>query len=249
MPGHLSNAQWLMAMLAACGIGISKSGLPGISLLHVVIFAHLFSARESTGIVLPMLICGDIGAVLLFRRHARWSHVSKTLPPAVIGVAVGWWMMGWLPAAQYKPLIGLVVLLLALLQLFRNWQPGAFARVPHTHGFAWTMGLAAGITTMLANAAGPVMGLYLLAVSLPKAEFVGTSAWFFLLINVIKVPFSAQLGLITRETLCLNALMIPCIAGGLFLGRWIVARLPQKWFDTLVLAFAMVAALKLLGCF
>ena len=104
-------------------------------------------------------------------------------------------------------------------------------------------------TTMLANAAGPVMALYLLAVALPKDAFVGTSAWFFLLINCIKVPFSAQLGLISVPTLAFNALLVPVIVSGLFLGRTLVARIPQKIFDTLVLVFAAVAAAKLLGAF
>jgi uncharacterized membrane protein YfcA len=102
---------------------------------------------------------------------------------------------------------------------------------------------------MLANAAGPVMALYLLAVALPKAEFVGTAAWFFLLINVIKLPFSAQLGLITAESIVFNAALVPAIGAGLFAGRWIMGRISQRWFDTLVLVFAFTAALKLLGVF
>jgi uncharacterized membrane protein YfcA len=108
------------------------------------------------------------------------------------------------------------------------------------------MGFIAGVTTMLANAAGPVMGLYLLAVALPKDAFVGTAAWFFLLINLIKVPFSAQLGLIHVSTLTFNLLLVPAIIAGLFLGRTAVAKLPQKWFDSLVLVFALLAAAKLL---
>jgi uncharacterized membrane protein YfcA len=108
------------------------------------------------------------------------------------------------------------------------------------------MGFAAGVTTMLANAAGPVMGLYLLAVALPKDAFVGTGAWFFLIINLIKVPFSAQLGLITPDSLMFNAVLVPVILCGLFFGRMVVARLTQKWFDTFILAFAMIASLRLL---
>ena len=275
--------QWRLAALAATGIGVSKSGLPGISLLHVVIFAQLFPGQASTGVVLPMLICGDIGAVLLFRRNARWPHVFRTLPPAVIGVAIGWFLMNWmgqkefpsglverisgrsgaelvqtlnfwmqshpLPIRNFNPVIGGIVLTLAVVQLGRNWKPNLFASVPHTHAFAWTMGLIAGTTTMLANAAGPVMGLYLLAVALPKEAFVGTGAWFFLLINCIKVPFSAQLGLISGNSLAFNALLVPLIVLGLFLGRFVVARLPQKWFDTLILVFALFASAKLLGAF
>jgi uncharacterized membrane protein YfcA len=109
------------------------------------------------------------------------------------------------------------------------------------------MGLAAGITTMLANAAGPITALYLLAISLPKFELVGTSAWLFFVINCFKVPFSVALGLIHRDTLLLNAALIPAILCGLFAGRWLVTRLPQRLFDTLLLAFAGFAAARMLG--
>lgn len=238
--------QWLLAILAGIGIGVSKSGLPGVSLLHVVVFAQLFPGLASTGVVLPMLIAGDIGAVLLFRRHAQWPHVVRTLPPALVGVGVGWLLMGRFPGAQWSPVIGGIVLALALLQILRHWRPAWFASVPHTHAFAWTVGFVAGVVTMLANAAGPVMALYLVAVSLPKDAFVGTAAWFFLLINVLKVPFSAQLGLITGRSLVFNALLVPAIAAGLFAGRALVARIPQRLFDTLILVFALAAALKLM---
>lgn len=252
MTTDFTAGQWLLAVLAATGIGVSKSGLPGISLLHVAIFAHLFPGLASTGVVLPMLVAGDIGAVLLFRRHAQWPHVFRTLPPALVGVVAGWAVMGWtqrqgIPAARFGPVIGGIVLLLALTQLGRHWKPDLFARAPHTRGFAWTLGFIAGVTTMLANAAGPVLGLYLLAVALPKDAFVGTAAWFFLLINLLKVPFSAQLGLIQASTLTFNLVLIPAIIAGLFLGRGVIARLPQKWFDSLVLGFALLAAARLLA--
>ncbi|MGE3308582.1 MAG: sulfite exporter TauE/SafE family protein [Limisphaerales bacterium] len=239
-------AQWAIAGLAAVGIGISKSGLPGISLLHVVLFAQLFPGIRSTGVVLPMLIAGDLGAVWLFRRHAQWPHVGRTLPPALAGVVAGWWIMGRLPAAGFGPVIGGIVLVLAVLQIARDLKPGIFREMPTSRGFAWTMGFTAGVTTMLANAAGPVMGLYLLAVALPKDAFVGTSAWFFLLINLLKVPFSAQLGLIDLHSLTINGVLVPLILAGLLIGRSAVARLPQRWFDILVLAFAVAAAFKLL---
>ena len=238
--------EWALAVLAATGIGVSKSGLPGVSLLHVVLFAQLFPGLRSTGVVLPMLIVGDVGAVLLFRRHAQWNHVFRTLPPALIGVGIGWACMRAWPGLNWNPVIGGIVAGLAVLQLVRNWRPDLLSDMPHARGFAWTMGLLAGVTTMVANAAGPVMGLYLLAVALPKDAFVGTSAWFFLLINVLKVPFSAQLGFIEPATLAFNALLIPVILSGLFLGRALVAKVPQKVFDSLILAFAIVASLKLI---
>lgn len=241
--------QWALALLAAVGIGVSKSGLPGISLLHVVLFAQLFPGLRSTGVVLPMLIAGDIGAVLLFRRDAQWPHVARTLPPALVGVAVGWWIMGHLQGIRFERFIGGIIMALAVLQAFRDWRPQWWQNIPHSRSFAWSLGFVAGLTTMLANAAGPVMALYLLAVALPKDAFVGTAAWFFLLINLLKLPFSVQLGLINAPSLLFNVLLVPAIFAGLFLGRAVVRRLSQQWFDSFILLFAVVAALRLLGAF
>lgn len=245
----LTYGQWLLATLAAMGIGISKSGLPGVSLLHVVIMASLFGSRESTGVILPMLVIGDIAAVAMFRRHAQGRLLARTLPAATVGVILGWSVMALFPKWQSGHTIGGIVLGLASLQFLRDWRPALFERVPQSTSFGIVVGLLAGATTMIANAAGPVMGLYLLMVGLPKREFVGTSAWFFLLINLFKVPFSLHLGLLNSSSLLLNVLLAPLIVGGLFFGREVVSRLPQRAFDTLVLAFAVVGALKLMGAF
>jgi hypothetical protein len=246
---ELTTPQWLLAVVAAVGIGFSKSGFAGVGLFHVIVFAWLLGPRESTGALLPMLIVGDVCAVLFFRQHARVDHVRRILPPALVGVVIGWAMMHRLDDRAFHAVIGGVVLLLALLQLARMYRPEWFAEIPHARWFAYGLGFLAGITTMLANAAGPIVALYLLAVSLPKYEFLGTGAWFFLIINVIKVPFSASLGLIGGESLAFDALLSPAILVGILSGRWLVHRISQRLFDTLILVFAGVAALRLLGAF
>jgi hypothetical protein len=242
----LSITQWLLCILAGLGVGVAKSGFAGVSLIHVLVMASIFGDKASTGVVLPMLIVGDIGAVLAFKRHAVWRHVARTLPVACIGVAIGTWLMKMIPdhaGNVYRQVIGWTVLSLVLVQLWRMWKPRMFEHVPHSWPFAATMGLLAGITTMMANAAGPVMALYLLAVGLPKLQFTGTSAWFFLIINLYKVPFSIGLGLIGKDTLLFNLALAPVILAGLFLGRWLLHHVPQKLFDGLILLFAFVAAL------
>src|SRR5687767_13035492 len=185
----LSPAEWILAVVAAAGVGISKSGLAGMSLLHVLIFAFLFGARESTGVVLPMLLVGDVCAVRIFHQHARWNYVRRMLPPACVGVVVAAIIMRGLSEAVYKPIIGVTILVLTTLQVARMYEPQWFANVPHAPWFAWTIGLVAGGATMLANAAGPIFTIYCLAIALPKFELVGTSAWFFFIINAFKVPF------------------------------------------------------------
>lgn len=237
---------WLLLAIAAFGIGITKSGFSGVSMVHVILFAYVFGARDSTGIVLPMLIAGDVFAMTVYGKHANWKYVRRMFGPAMIGVVAGWLLMFWLDEKYYRPLIGTIILGLTVLQIIRIWKEEWLADVPHARWFAWSMGILVGLTTMLANAAGPVFGLYLLAIGLPKMEFVGTAAWFFLLLNISKIPFSWSLGLIRLDTLALNAILLPLIGLGLWIGSMVVRRIPQKLFDSLILIFTGVAALRML---
>ena len=243
----LTTQAWLLLALGAFGVGVSKSGLAGVSLMHVLVFAIVFGARASTGILLPLLIVGDVGAVAVVGRDVQWPYVRRLLPPAVVGVVGGTLLLGRLDEAAFRPVIGWIILALAAGQIVRMWRPELLARVPHAAWFATLMGLLTGVTTMLANAAGPVVALYLLAVALPKDRLVATGAWFFLILNLLKVPFSTGLGLIDPRTLLVDLALAPLVVAGLFSGRWVVRRLPQRGFDTLLLAFTAVAALRLVG--
>jgi uncharacterized membrane protein YfcA len=242
----LTALEWLVAATAAFGVGLSKGGLAGVGLYHVVIFAFLFGARESTGVVLPLLLAADVCAVTVFTQHARWDYIRRMLPPACLGVVAAALFMQVLREDTYRPLIGWTVLALATMQAVRMHRPDWLGDVPHTRAAVWSIGLLAGATTMLANAAGPVITVYCLAVGLPKFEVVGTLAWFFFIINAFKVPFSAGLGLIRGDTLLFNAVLIPAVIAGVFGGRWLLHRLPQRLFNILMLAFAAVAALRLI---
>ncbi len=246
---ELTFSQWLLVLLSGFGVGVAKSGFAGVGLFHVVVFAVLFGAKASTGIVLPMLIFGDLCAVAAFRQHARWDYIARMSLPTAIGVMIGWALMNRLSESAYKPLIGSIILGLAVMQAIRMWRPSWFDRVPHSVWFAWSLCLIAGFSTMVANAAGGIIALYLVAVSLPKLELVGTTAWFFLLLNLFKVPFSVGLGLISLNTLTLNAVVCPMIVIGLFAGRWLLHRISQRLFDSLVLGFSAIAALRLVGAF
>ena len=246
---ELTTAQWLLALLSAFGLGVAKSGFAGVGLFHVVVFAYLFGAKDSTGIVLPMLIFGDVCAVAAFRQHARWDYICSMSLPTALGVVIGWALMNSLSELAYKPVIGSIILGLAALQTARMWRPGWFEHVPHAMWFAWSLCLISGFSTMLANAAGGIIALYLVTVSLQKLELVGTTAWFFLLLNLFKVPFSAQLGLIGWDTLAINVVLTPMIVLGLLAGRWLIHRIPQRQFDSLVLLLSSVAALRLVGAF
>jgi uncharacterized membrane protein YfcA len=242
----LTPVQWLWAGIAAFCIGFSKSGFAGVGLVTVVVMARLFPARESTGILLPLLIVGDLLSVWTFHQHAHWPHIWRLLPPTIVGILAGFALMPIIPGPRFGAVIGWIVLLMVLLQMVRRFRPQLYTNVPHSRWFAWLMGAWSGVATMLANAAGPITALYFVAINVAKYEFVGTAAWFFLLVNVFKVPFSAHLGLIHSGSLVFNVMLIPAVALGIWAGKRLVRIIPQGLFEQLLLLFAAIAALRLI---
>ncbi len=242
----LPTSSWLLLLLGGFAVGMSKSGLAGVSLVQVLAFAVVFGAKQSTGVLLPLLIVGDCCAVWLVGRDVVWSYVVKLLPPTLLGVVIGWLLLGRLDESAFRPFIGGLVLALCGGQLLRMWRADLYAQVPHTRVFAWGTGILSGVATMLANAAGPIVALYLLAVALPKNRLVATAAWFFLILNLTKIPFSASLGLISPKSLLIDVMLAPCVLAGQVTGRAVVRKIPQKLFDTLLLVFTAVAAVRLM---
>jgi uncharacterized membrane protein YfcA len=245
-PPELTPADWLLIIGGVFCVGISKGGLPGVSMIPILVFAGIFPAKQSTGMLLLPLIVGDLVAIAVFHQHADWRQLRRVAVPAVIGVLLGWFCLGKLSDAQLRPLIGGIILALSTLQLLRRSFGAWMEQTYHSRPFAWLLGGLGGWTTMLANAAGPVMSLFFLAMRLPKMVFVGTTAWFFCVINLVKVPFSMQLGLVTLPSLMLALSMAPVIAAGVFSGRWLLQRIPQRLFEILILSFAILGALRLL---
>lgn len=144
--------------------------------------------------------------------------------------------------------IGAVLLTLVAVHLWQR-RGGATLTSPSTarrHLRALVFGVLAGFTTMVANAGGAVMSLYLLSAGLGMLGFLGTTAWFFFAVNAFKVPFSMQLGLISRESLVMDAALLPAVLVGAYLGRVGVKRIDERQFERLVLAFTVVSSLNLL---
>lgn len=246
LPDLFTHA-WLLAAIAALCIGLAKSGLGGFGMITVLLMAEVLPARESTGVVLPLLIVGDLFAVNAYRHHAQWRYIRHLLIPAIIGIVMGYFLMNLIPDRQFKHVIGWIILGLTLLQWSRQFfNPETVNRLAHTRAFGNSMGILGGGATMMANAAGPVMSLYFLAVNLPKLELIGTGAWFFLIVNLTKIPFSANLGLINGTSLTLVAMLAPVVVIGIGLGKLLVHLVPQKIFEWLLLLSAALGAARLI---
>ena len=244
---NLNVWQWVCLILGAFCTGLSKTGIAGLGILTVALFALALPARASTGALLPLLLCADFFGVALFRKHASWPHLFKLSPWVVVGVVAGYLAMGRISDAFVQRMLGVILLAMVALHLWRQRQSDHLTdMLPHTWWFAALTGMLAGFTTMVANAAGPVMVLYLLAIGLPKLAFIGTAAWFFLLVNAFKVPFSVGLGLITPASLHLDVVLLLPMVPGALLGPVILRHINQRAFEVMVLVFTVAAALRLL---
>lgn len=243
----LDNVGWVVIALCAIMVGAAKTGIPGIGILVVPLMALIIEPPEkSVGTLLGMLILADIFAVIYHRYNAKWAHVIRLLPPAMAGIIAAYFGLKALPDKEMlKPIIGGIVLAMLALNYWRTRGEDKDGQIPTQWWFAATLGFIAGVTTMMANAAGPVMIIYLLAMKLDKMKFVGTAAWFFFVVNWLKVPFNSKLKMMTFESIQVDVMMLPFITIGALAGIYLLKRLPQKTFKSVVQILAVAAALKL----
>lgn len=248
--------QVLVGAFAGFLIGVSKTGVPGVGILVVPLLAEVFGGRASVGTMLPMLIVGDVFAVLWYRHHAQWNRLIELIPWVVVGMAIGaflLWRLGETGGGRdlLEPIIGTLILIMLVVHLLR--QRWGDRLTPRSLAGVATTGAAAGFATTVSNAAGPIMGIYLTSLGLPKEQFMGTSAWYYFTVNLSKLPVFVALSLvnparpiITGHSLLFNLLVVPVIIAGVYWGRWLLPRIPQRTFDAVVLVLAGIAALKLI---
>ena len=236
---------WLLLVLAALCFGVSKAGFSGVSLIAVFICADVFGAKESLGVVLPLLIMADFIVYPAFRKHGSWSEVWKLLPPALVGMGIAVCILTDVSNSTMRVMIGCIILVLVALQLMRSFYREKIEALAASRSFGYGVASAGGVATVLANAAGPIFKLYLLSIRMPKMELVGVSARFFLLVNLLKLPLNAGLNLMSKETLMINLYLLPALVIGIYGGKWLLGKVSQKHFEWLVVIFALTAGVKM----
>jgi hypothetical protein len=237
---------WLALGVAAVSVGLSKTAVPGAGTVSVAIFAAVLPAKQSTGVLLPLLIVADLFAVTMYRRHADWRALLRLAPAVVAGLVLGSVFLAFADDLWVKRTIAVILLtVIAITLLRRRLSPAVDADRSHNVAAA-AYGTVSGFATMVANAAGPVMSMYFLAARFPVKAFLGTAAWFFAIVNIAKVPFSASLGIITPQSLLLDLVLVPIVVATAFMGRWLASRMPQTVFEKLVIGFTLAGAVYLL---
>ncbi len=240
---ELGALQYGYVALAAMIVGFTKTSVGGVGILAVLLMALAIPGKASPGVLLPLLIAADVMAVIWYRRACRWDILLKLMPVTALGVLGGAVLLRAAPDTDFERLIGWTILAMLALDLSLNQ---GLRR--HMQGRAMTTvaGVLAGAASMVANAAGPIFGIYLLQAKLAKNAFVGTRSWFFLAMNTVKLPFAIGLGLVTPATLALDAAMLPMILGGAFLGRALLGWINIALFAALIRIAALTAAMRLI---
>lgn len=242
----ITTTQLVWILIGGFTLGVAKTGFPGFALVNILIVASIFGARESAGIILPLLVLCDLIVFPLFRKHASWSDIWPLLWPTLIGLAIGYVLLNEISNEVAAPAIGIIILIMMILQFARQHRPDFLKELPDSRSFRWGSGGAIGVATALANAAGPVYSIYALVRKMEKNHFLGLGARFFLLVNVIKIAPLAGIGLITATSLKINLLMIPGILLGIAIGRTLIRLVPQKVFEWLLYAFSIIAAVRMI---
>ena len=237
--------QWGMAFLGAFFVGISKSGIKGISVITVTLLALVFGGKASTGIVLLLFFTGDIFAVIYYNRYAQWKYLYRLLPWMFLGVIIGTYVGKELPEELFKR--GMAIILLLIIVMMFWWdQNRDRITIPNNWWFAGIMGLIAGFTTMVGNLAGPFANIFFLAMRLPKNQFIGTAAWLFLILNLFKLPFHIfSWETITIDTLPLILRLLPFVLLGLFAGITMVKVIKEHQYRKMILILTAIGALMI----
>ena len=233
--------QWLLGALCAFSVGVAKTGVPGLGILVVpMIVLTVGNAKSSAAWLLPILCTADIFAVIYWRRHAAAKRLFSLIPWTLVGMAAGAVALS-LPEKTLKPVIGAIIVVMLIAYLIRRYSRNPANITPHPALY----GVTAGFATTVANAAGPVMNLYLLSKRLPKEEFIATGAWFFFLINLTKIPIYAYHGMFSRESLVFDLLMAPAVFLGAVSGRRLVPHISDGVFEGLVIVLTALSTLLL----
>lgn len=235
---------WSLTLLCAFMVGVSKSGLKGTAMVAIPLLAYLYGGKQSVGILLPFLIMGDLMALKFFYKSGNIKLIIKLIPWAIAGILVAVFVGNNITDTQFKHTIAIAIFACLILLLYNEFI--GKAQISNSKVFSGSLGLMGGFATMMGNAAGPIFNLYLLSMRLPKAAYIGTGAWFYLILNTFKVPFHIlSWNTINLDTIQLNFIMLPALILGAYLGKYIVGFIPEKPYRYLIFTIIFLSALML----
>ena len=231
----------LVAMLS----GMSKTGVHGAGMLAVPLLVFVFGGQVSSGVMLPILVLADIFGVWYYHQHAEWKYLKILFPWTALGVVIGTFTGKYINDEMFRSImaVAIVVSIILMVWLEKAKNKDFSAGIWLTIG----IGLAGGFTSMVGNLSGAVMAVYFLSVRMPKNSYVGTTAWFFAVVNFFKIPFHLFVWkTIKLDTVLLDLMTLPAILLGAYLGIVIVRNLSEKIYRWFIIVTTVIAAVVML---
>jgi uncharacterized membrane protein YfcA len=236
---------WIIAVLAVAIVGLGKSGLLGsLGMVAVPLLALVMPARDAAGMMLPLLLVMDAIAVWTYRKDADWHILKIMLPGAFVGTIVGWVLWSFVSDAMVLLFVGVLTLLFildALLPIRKKLEG-----LPPSKPWGAFWGWAAGFTSFISHTGGPPFQIYVLPKRLSPVTFSGTSAFFFAIVNSMKLIPYFFLGQLNVANLVHGAILAPLAVASVIVGVWLVRRISVKRFYQLTYWLVFLLAIKLI---
>lgn len=239
-----SNLDVFLLFFCAIANGMAKTGLGGLGLIVVPVMASLFGAKVSTGVVLIQLILADFFGVWYYHRHASIKYLIKLIPSTITGVLFGVFLGNVINDNQFKLLLIIILsigVIITILNLY--YKPN----IRQNHILSIGVGLLGGISTIIGNAAGPIMTIYFLSMGFKKNNYIGTAAWFFLIVNIFKVPFHFLIwDTINFNIIIFNIMLLPLIFVGAYIGVKVVRIIPNGIYNIILIISVFIGIINLI---
>lgn len=233
------------AFFAAFILGLAKAGLKGLGIVVVAILANIYGAKASTGILLPLLITGDILAVIYYKRFVEWKYLIQFLPAMIVGVLIAVYVGKNLDEKTFKYWMAIIILISVAMLFWRDYMH--VKTYPKNPFYAYFMGICAGFTTMIGNLAGSFSNLFFLSTQLPKNQLIATAAWVFFIINIFKVPFHIwNWGTIDLNSFAIDLYLIPAVIMGFFIGLKLVSYFNEEFYRKFLLIATAIGAILII---
>ncbi len=229
----------LVALFAALLAG-TVTGLTGFGLALISTPLLLFVYEPRTVVVLTAFFSIFINIAVVWDswREARRPLALALLVPSVVGVVLGAEVLRLLDPLYIRLAVGVVVVFSALLLIRDVRLPGA-----ETRWGPLVAGSASGALSTSTGLAGPPIVLLLASRDLPKHQFRGTSAFYFLFMSVVTLIILAVRGLVDAEVFALAVALVPAAVVGKAIGTAFLKRISEASFRALSLGMVILTGI------
>lgn len=235
---------WVLAVIAAVSVGLSKGGLPVIAGIAVPLLALVMSPVQAAGLLLPVYMVSDVFGLWAWRKEFDRRVLMIVAPAAVAGIAFGWATASLVSDRWVGMMVGVIGAVFALNAILRRpavAEPRPARVIP---GLFW--GALTGFTSFVSHSGGPPWQVYSLPLGMSKTVFAGTSTILFAFINAMKLPPYWALGQINTASLGVAVMLMAPAAAAVFLGVWAVRVIPQVLFFRIVIWALLLISLRLI---